>query len=429
MQGPNPTPMLSGIDALYYFAQSGAFYDRFFESIMEKIEEKKAYFDSLNFAYENSDIIIPINGIDMIYSGAGRDGFQWFGHEFFRAGFKDSEKNPSIHNIRIQLNAVGIYTLGIKSLIEYINSKLLDEVTSGYYPITRIDLNTFVQHDFKYLRKEYILSKKKNHSANISERSSGYELETYYVGKKPFLLRIYNKKAEMKSASEIKREIMLNHFGVNGLDLKGPIFNVEFEMHREYLRQYGIDTIEDALARAEQLFTKACELIRLIDPDTLSASELKANRKRAKTLQIWQEIKEGYSIDAFMQVDTPLEKVEQISSRYSLEDAERSIKRIITRLLVHGNHPTLFYFLDVLQKARDELELRRNAKELHPKYPPESFEEELKALNRDALESLERRLELEMQQTEIGDLYYEELSYHYTAVFNEFVRRGLRRDF
>jgi 5-formyltetrahydrofolate cyclo-ligase len=37
------TPLVSGIDALYYFAQSGGFYDRFFESIMEQIEEKKAY--------------------------------------------------------------------------------------------------------------------------------------------------------------------------------------------------------------------------------------------------------------------------------------------------------------------------------------------------------------------------------------------------
>ncbi len=86
----------------------------------------------------------------------------------------------------------------------------------------------FIQHNFNYLKKEMILSKKKNHSANISERSTGYELETYYVGKKPFLLRIYNKLKELETASEIKRELMHNYFLVNNLDTRKPIFNVEF---------------------------------------------------------------------------------------------------------------------------------------------------------------------------------------------------------
>ncbi len=139
------TPQVSGIDALYYFAQSGGLYDQFFENILEQIEERKAYFSSLNYAYADNDIIIPVNGISVMYSGKGRDGFHWFAHEFFRAGFKDSEKSPNIHNIRIQLNAIGIYTLGIKSLIAYINTQFLDQLTMNYFPVTRIDLNTFVK--------------------------------------------------------------------------------------------------------------------------------------------------------------------------------------------------------------------------------------------------------------------------------------------
>jgi hypothetical protein len=255
------TPIVSGIDALYYFAQSGGGYDNFYMDIIDQIEDKKAEFSALNYAYNDNDIIITINSIDIKYSGMGRDGFLWFNHEFFRIGFKDAEKSANIHNIRVQLNAVGIYTIGIKSLVEYINEEFLKGalLNERYFPVTRIDVNMFVQHNFNYLRKEMILSKKKTHSANISERTTGYELETYYVGKKPFLLRIYNKLKELESASDAKRELMHNYLLINSLDTRKPIFNVEFEFHREFLKQYDIDTIEDALSRSQSLFEMGCD--------------------------------------------------------------------------------------------------------------------------------------------------------------------------
>lgn len=423
-------PYACGIDALYYFAQSGAFYDRLYDEIINQIEDKKAYFKSLNYQYADNDITVIINGIDVVYSGMGRDGFHWFNHDFFRAGFKDPEKAMNIHNIRIQLNAIGIYTLGLKSLIEYVNTKFLGEYTMKIFPITRIDLNMFIQHDFGYLRKEMILSKKQNHSANIGERSNAYELETYYVGKKPFLLRIYNKHKELTTATPIKREIMHNHFGIHGMDLEKPIFNVEFEMHREYLKQYGIDTIDDALKRAETLFKHACDHIRLIDPDSVSEKTLNSsNRKRADTAPIWKYIKDHYSIHEFMQIDTPLEKIERISFRYSLQDAEKSIKKVITRLLVHKNDPTLLFFLDVLQKAKEEFEMRQHVKNLHEQHTDdqkrETFEEELRQYSDEGLWNLDKALSLEMEQTPIASPLHRELIYRYNALTKELQRRKL----
>ena len=90
---------VSGIDALYYFAQSGGFYDEYYINIINQIEDKKAEFTALDYAYNDNDIIVSINTIDLKYSGMGRDGFLWFNHEFFRVGFKDSEKSKNIHNI------------------------------------------------------------------------------------------------------------------------------------------------------------------------------------------------------------------------------------------------------------------------------------------------------------------------------------------
>ena len=424
------TPLISGIDALYYFAQSGGQYDEFYENIISQIENKRAEFSALNYAYADDDIIITINDIDIKYSGMGRDGFLWFNHEFFRVGFKDSEKAQNIHNIRVQLNAIGIYTLGIKSLVEYINTKLLKGslLSTNYFPVTRIDVNMFVQHNFNYLHKEMILSKKKNHSANIGERSTGYELETYYVGKKPFLLRIYNKLKELENGSQIKKELMHNYFLINRLDTRKPIFNVEFEYHREFLKQYDIDTLEDALKRSKSLFELGCDLIKLLDTSSLTEAQINSsNRKRADILPIWKYISTHYDNNEFMQITTPMEKIEKISYRYSLEDARKPIKRQITRLLLHGNSPTLFYFYELLQNAQEDYELRENIKQAHTEYKEDkpTFRDDLKSYSNEGLKNFEERLSKEMQGMNIEDKQFDELLHTYNALHDELAERGL----
>lgn len=419
---PSRTPLISGIDALYFFAQSGAFYDRFFENITGQIEKRIKEFEALNYAYADNDIIVNINGIEVKYSGKGRDGFEWFAHEFFRLGLKDSEKSPNIHNIRVQLNAMGIYTIGITSLIEYVKKELLANIITGYLPVTRIDLNCFVQHDFKYLKSNMISSRKKSYSANITEHASGYELETVYVGKKPFKLRIYNKINELKQASEDKRLIMLNYFGVNGLDLDGPIFNVEFELHREFLKQYGIDTVEDALSRAELLFRMSCNQIRLIDVNSISKKELNStNRNRAETLPIWEHVRDSYCITEFLQLDTPLEKIEKITSRYSMEDASKSIRRILLRLMLHGNHPTWLYLIELLQGVREDYELRHQIRTLHVE---NANLDDLSKYSDTGLIRYEERLSIELQECE-GTELYDELSRLHMKVLEELERRKL----
>lgn len=424
------TPFISGIDALYYFAQSGGNYDNFYMDIIDQIEDKKAEFSALDYAYNDNDIIITVNKIDIKYSGMGRDGFLWFNHEFFRVGFKDAEKSQNIHNIRVQLNAIGIYTLGIKSLVAYINEKFLKGalLKQNYFPVTRIDVNMFVQHNFNYLKKEMVLSKKKTHSANISERTSGYELETYYVGKKPFLLRIYNKLKELEGASDVKRDLMHNYFLINGVDTRKPIFNVEFELHREFLKQYDIDTIEDALSASNSLFKMGCEFIKLIDTSSLTEEQLNSsNRKRADILPIWQYIHDNYDNKEFMQIETPLEKIERISYRYSLEDARKPIKRQIMRLLIHDNNPTLLYFYELLLKAKEDYQLRKDFQAVHDAFNKESssLRDDLKGYSDEGLISFEEKLSLDMDGISAEDPQYDELYNTYNEVHEELTLRGL----
>ncbi|MFA6191713.1 MAG: hypothetical protein WC665_05105 [Sulfurimonas sp.] len=429
-------PFASGIDSLYYSAQSGGQYDEYYESIIDKVEDKKREFTLLNYAYDNKDIVITVNGIDMRFSGTARDGFLWFSHDFFRVGFKDSEKSPNLHNIRVQLNSIGIYTLGLKSLVEYVNTQLLKGSLLGtnHFPVTRMDVNMFVQHNFNYLRKEMILSKKKNHSANIGERSSGYELETYYVGSNPFLLRIYNKLKELETALQVKKELMYNYFGINGLDVTKPIFNVEFELHREFLKKYGIDTIEDALSRAQSLFELGCSLIKILDISSLTEKQINSsNRKLAPVSPIWEYISTHYDNKDFMQIETPLEKIEKISYRYSLEDARKPIKRQIMRLLLHDNSPTVFYFYELLQNAKEEFALRDSCKQLQRENTQEknsepSITDELKNYSDEGLQNYEARLYSDLETLPIGSQLYKDISEVYEAVNAELTLRGLLDD-
>ena len=427
------TPIISGIDALYYFAQSGGGYDKYYLDIIDQIEDKKKEFALFSVSYADTDIIITVNEIDIRYSGAGRDGFIWFNHEFFRIGFKDSEKAQNIHNIRVQLNAVGIYTIGITSLVSYINDQFLKGalLSERYFPVTRIDVNMFIQHDFKYLHKEMILSKKKNHSANIGERSSGYELETYYVGKKPFLLRIYNKLKELEGASQIKKELMVNYFGINGLDVEKPIFNIEFELHREFLKQYDIDTLADALSRAKSLFELGCDLIKLLDISTLTEAQINSsNRKRAEILPVWQYISTHYDNKEFMQIETPLEKIEKKSYRYTLEDARKPIKRHINRLLLHDNNPTSLYFIELLQDAKEEFDTKLEMKKLYDKEKVKennkpTFVDELKTYSDYGLQELEKRISKEMASMYPNEEGFKELELFWNQINDELIKRRL----
>lgn len=428
----NNTAIVSGVDATYYFAKSGTKYDAFYENIIGQVEKKKDEFNALNFIYDNNDIIITINNIDLKLSAVGRDGFYWFRHDFFRIGFKDSEKMVNMHNIRVQLNAIGIYTLGINSLVEYVNTKLLHGALSKpiYCPITRIDVNMFVQHSFTYLRKEMILSRKKTHASNIGERSNGYELETYYVGKRPFLLRIYNKLKELEGASDIKREMMYNYFGINGLDIKKPIFNVEFEYHREILTSYGIDTMEDALSRSKSLFELGCDAVKLIDISELTEKQLNSpNKRRAPLLPIWEFISTNYDNKEFMQIETPLEKVEKITYAYSLEDAKKPLKRLMTRLLLHDNAPTLFFFYEILLNVKEELKQRKDYKAIQAETNNEpNIADELISYSNEGLLNYEERLYQDLQNTPYDTQLYKDLSKVHQEIEKEIDNRGIHDD-
>ena len=369
--------LICGIDTLYYFIETNKNYDDMFLDILDQIEDKKAMFERKEIEYKNSDIFIELKNISLQFLNKA-EGFYWFKdtNEFFRVGFKDETKNKELHNIRVQLQGIGIYTIGLKPLLSFINDNLLKDISTGSYPITRADLNCFINYDFSFINKTMFATRKKRYMS-ISEFGSANEIQTIYVGKAPFMLRLYDKKLELNKSS--KKEIMYEYFANSGIDIEKAIFNVEFEMHRTHLRAYEITTLNDLLSNANNLFKKAMEDIRLIDVNSLTEKDIKNNSKsRAKTLSIWNYIKDNFNIDTFMQFDFPIKRLKRKSIIYDENRFIEDISIVLKKGLVHKIEVTSELMEIIVQDFMDEQEYIKDKRKIentpNPKYIPVSIE-------------------------------------------------------
>ncbi|MCX6050973.1 MAG: hypothetical protein NTZ60_00480 [Campylobacterales bacterium] len=276
-------------------------------------------------------------------------GFYWFTHldNYVTVGFKDNLTNKSLNDIQIQFTAVGIYTIGLKALLRYVDD-IFKDVSTGYKPLTRVDLNMFVQSDLSWLQKDMFVSRKRQYTTHLKEVSSKYKLQTLYIGKQPFLLRLYDKKEELKNSP--KKEMMYEYFLNNGFNREDDIFNIEFEMHRKHLKAYNIDTVDDLLGHAEKLFKESMDAIRLVDLSTISENSINTmNRYKAETHPLWQHISDSYQLKDFLALDMPLERLKRKNYTYTVTDAIKDHLAIARKFYVHGGVVDKQHFVEVLK--------------------------------------------------------------------------------
>jgi len=368
--------MICGIDTLYYFIETNKNYDDLFLDMLNQLENKKTEFEEKEIEHKNSDLFIELKNISLQYLSKV-EGFYWFKdtNDFFKLGFKDEFTNRALHNIRVQLMGIGIYTIGLKALISFINDKLLKDVSTGDYPITRADLNCFINYDFSFIDKTMFATRKKRYMS-ISEFATATKTQTIYVGKQPFALRLYDKKLELKKSR--KKDMMYEHFINGGLDVEKEIFNIEFEMHRTHLKAYKITTLQELLSNANTLFKKAMEDIRLIDNSSITKNDIKNNSKnRAKTLPIWDYIKDNFSIDTFLQNEFSIKRVKQKSSIYDenrfIDEFNNLIKKALTYHIYIDSDFVASITQAYLQKIENKKEQHIKEQEPKKRYIPVSI--------------------------------------------------------
>ncbi len=319
---------LPGIDTLYYFCETNDNYPKYYTEIEKALHEANEQMEIFGIDHASMKITIQINNNPFSYLGKA-EGYLWFIdlNTLFKIGFKDHETNTNLHNIRVQLLSNSIYAVGIKEIMQHIDS-ILEKCITGNKPITRVDLNSFVQLDLSFIDESMFATRKRD--MDIRKKLHSNIMQTIYVGKKPFLLRIYNKRDELEKS--LKQKMMKMYFEENGFDYDKPIFNVEFELHRQFLRTYDINTVDDLLSHAVKLFGECIDSIRLIDNDTVTTT----NRYRASTHPIWEKIKSDYTLKQFMQSSEIFDKLARKQYIYELEDFEKEFKALTKRAYMNS---------------------------------------------------------------------------------------------
>ncbi|MBU4111309.1 hypothetical protein KJ988_09970, partial [bacterium] len=103
--------------------------------------------------------------------------------------------------------------------------------------------------------------------------------------------------------------------------------------------------------------------------------------------------------------------------------------RQITRLLLHGNSPTIFYFYELLQKSKDDFEQRHDYKVLQRENNREpSITDELINYSNEGLLNYEARLYNDLQTLPMDNQTYKDFNELHQAVEKEISRRGIDDD-
>lgn len=356
-----------GIDTLYFFFESSENYDDLFLEILDQLEEVKGKFDKREIQFENKDLIIRIEDTQLFFLGK-QEGFYWFrdSNELFRIGFKDKYKNRGLNDIRVQLQGNGIYTLGIKSILRVLKDFLNDYITD-YIQVTKVDLNCFIQNDLSFITKEMFSTRKRKYST-INEIGDAKSTQTIYVGKEPFKLRIYNKSLELSKSK--KYEVMNEYFANHDFDLEQTIFNVEFQIQRTHLKKFNITTLDDLLKNVKNLFRISMDDIRLLDTSSVSQERLENNKYQADTHPIWEEIKNDFNIDEFIQTDFPLERVKRKISIYDDNKFEFEFIALIRKAIINNITLDGSYIDELYLKAKDSFTQTTTTKEIKKNYIP-----------------------------------------------------------
>lgn len=355
---------LSGIDTLYYYCESSKRYESFYLDLLYSIELQTEQFKSQGITPKPRDIRVSINDIEFMFLGKSESYvFMMDVMEFVRIGFKDAKKEHNVHDIRVQLQANGIYTLGIKPLLEYVNSIILKGLITTYLPITRCDLNIFIQTNLDFLTKEHFISRAIRSESFAREINKSSKLQTLYIGKEPFKMRLYDKSLELKSSS--KRELMQEYLGAYDIDINKPLWNLEFQMQREFLKSFNILDLEDVVKSAEKLFYKAMDLVKMIDLDSISEADKKnGHRYRASIHPFWEYLKNSYTLKTFYQIEAPLDRVKKRAYKYTTDKAIDEHIELTRKMVRNGLYkPDESFYDEVVQRYKNRYETKPQQKE------------------------------------------------------------------
>jgi hypothetical protein len=305
----NSIATIAGVDALYYhlkinFSHYTQFHNNCFLNNSSKFGAFTRISENWLKQYTYCELRHPSNNLLIA-----------------RVGFKNLNTRDNLDSIQVQMDTYYMNTTGIlQSYYDVVEQIEALGLQVGKSKISRIDLNSYVYgYDFSYLEYFYFSTLIRSNTKIYNGAKD--RLETFYLGSRssgaPYM-RIYNKWSELMAKDEDQQKQSLIRYKFH-LDMDKPLWNVEFELKREFLKSYKIDTVEDCLQSVNVLHSELMKRIRLM---TQKRKVDENHSDRIPTAPIWETIGTNYN---FQDSNVPLDKLPAI--KYS-----KDIKWLINRV-------------------------------------------------------------------------------------------------
>lgn len=170
----------------------------------------------------------------------------------FHLGIQSRHDYSSAPNLYVSINAKTLWTLGVPGAVaRVVEAVQFLKGTVDRVQVSRVDLAVDVKCD-KEFQFDYLQAAKVSSARAVRPFIQGDTLESYYVGKggAPIQLRLYHK------GLEIIRRNKPWFLAVWGIDDPWNVWRVEFQVRRVALKQLGIDSVDDLLAKLGGLWSR-----------------------------------------------------------------------------------------------------------------------------------------------------------------------------
>ena len=245
---PDPKRFLYNVDTLYYSATAenfSAVMDNGFRELMEEMKEKAGRFEDEQFTIS---INLPNyqNEIALAVQPNGKTSYSYqVRNEDFAFYFMRHE-NEGTFPIYVQINQFKLWKDGVREAYQeslYILAELGFYV-SGAKP-SRIDLCCH-SDQWQWLAtdlKKFEFPKGMYHPDYFRFDVNTMKFETVMFGNRSRnQMRLYNKSAELFAKKKYHfLDVYKREFGIDDVNDLDTVWNIEFEMHRKFLKEFVVD--------------------------------------------------------------------------------------------------------------------------------------------------------------------------------------------
>jgi hypothetical protein len=236
----DPTELASGVDALYLSGRGDLP-----SSMLDELDRLRSAASAAGEPVDHS-----LGGYPVRVLGSGWGKYRYCAvHELARFGFTPSEKLPAV---RVQPTSLAIHALGPETTVLWVRNVLDAIGVEARLQVSRFDLHADWQGFWidAEERSRFVTYSDRRALYEVSEELSGLNFGTRGGA---VYARIYDKTRELDGKGD---DWWLDVWGA-AHDPEQRVLRVEFEFSRDGLREFGVDTPEDALDRQGALWAYA----------------------------------------------------------------------------------------------------------------------------------------------------------------------------